>query len=99
MTAPPVSSQVPGRDPITRLPDGSIPDEFREKGCPKISNEPGYVRFLSSLSSFTFLVSVSFLFLFFSLICLVSLIFSLSHLFFYFLVFFLFLSFLLLLFL
>lgn len=32
---------VPGRGEITRLGDGSIPDEFREPGCPKLSNEPG----------------------------------------------------------
>jgi len=25
---------------ITRLGDGSIPDEFRQPGCPKLSNEP-----------------------------------------------------------
>jgi len=25
---------------IKRLPDGSIPDEFRVAGCPKLSNEP-----------------------------------------------------------
>lgn len=26
---------------INRLRDGSIPDEFREPNCPKLSNEPG----------------------------------------------------------
>lgn len=38
-----ISFQVPGRKDIQRFEDGSIPDEFLEKGCPKISNEPGYV--------------------------------------------------------
>eukprot|EP00195_Chlamydomonas_chlamydogama_P017043 CAMPEP_0202895092 /NCGR_PEP_ID=MMETSP1392-20130828/4364_1 /ASSEMBLY_ACC=CAM_ASM_000868 /TAXON_ID=225041 /ORGANISM="Chlamydomonas chlamydogama, Strain SAG 11-48b" /LENGTH=180 /DNA_ID=CAMNT_0049579997 /DNA_START=129 /DNA_END=671 /DNA_ORIENTATION=+ len=33
--------QVPGKDSVTRLKDGSIPDEFRNPGCPKYSNEPG----------------------------------------------------------
>eukprot|EP00596_Hydrurales_sp_CCMP1899_P007447 CAMPEP_0119040144 /NCGR_PEP_ID=MMETSP1177-20130426/9995_1 /TAXON_ID=2985 /ORGANISM="Ochromonas sp, Strain CCMP1899" /LENGTH=181 /DNA_ID=CAMNT_0007004907 /DNA_START=80 /DNA_END=625 /DNA_ORIENTATION=- len=32
---------VPGKGMISRLADGSIPDEFREAGCAKISNEPG----------------------------------------------------------
>jgi cyclophilin family peptidyl-prolyl cis-trans isomerase len=26
---------------VTRTRDGSIPDEFREPGCPRLSNEPG----------------------------------------------------------
>eukprot|EP00981_Chlorochromonas_danica_P010002 scaffold2922_cov278-Ochromonas_danica.AAC.6 len=26
---------------VTRTHDGSIPDEFREPGCPRLSNEPG----------------------------------------------------------
>eukprot|EP01041_Mallomonas_annulata_P006268 gene6268-12688_t len=33
--------EVPGRGTITRTADGSIPDEFREPNCPKLSNEPG----------------------------------------------------------
>jgi cyclophilin family peptidyl-prolyl cis-trans isomerase len=32
--------EVPGKGPIHRSRDGSIPDEFRHPGCPKISNEP-----------------------------------------------------------
>jgi cyclophilin family peptidyl-prolyl cis-trans isomerase len=32
---------VPGKGTITRNGEGSIPDEFREPGCPKYSNEPG----------------------------------------------------------
>lgn len=32
---------IPGRDRQVRLADGSITDEFRLKGCPKYSNEPG----------------------------------------------------------
>lgn len=40
---PPARStyNVPGRGEITRTSDGSIPDEFREPNCPKLSNEPG----------------------------------------------------------
>ena len=33
---------MPGVGEVTRLADGSIEDEFRRPGCPKISNEPGY---------------------------------------------------------
>jgi hypothetical protein len=33
--------EVPGQGIKTRLADGSIEDEFRMKGCPKLSNEPG----------------------------------------------------------
>ena len=33
--------EVPGKGTITRTADGSIPDEFREPNCPKLSNEPG----------------------------------------------------------
>eukprot|EP00349_Pseudokeronopsis_sp_Brazil_P007679 CAMPEP_0202970610 /NCGR_PEP_ID=MMETSP1396-20130829/18332_1 /ASSEMBLY_ACC=CAM_ASM_000872 /TAXON_ID= /ORGANISM="Pseudokeronopsis sp., Strain Brazil" /LENGTH=180 /DNA_ID=CAMNT_0049699227 /DNA_START=69 /DNA_END=611 /DNA_ORIENTATION=+ len=33
--------EVPGRGTIKRTRDGSIPDEFREKDCPRYSNEPG----------------------------------------------------------
>jgi len=33
--------EVPGKGTITRTGDGSIPDEFREPGCPKLSNEIG----------------------------------------------------------
>lgn len=32
--------QVPGKGTIKRNAEGSIPDEFREPGCPKLSNEP-----------------------------------------------------------
>jgi hypothetical protein len=32
---------VPGKGEYTRLADGSIPDEFREPSCPRLSNEPG----------------------------------------------------------
>jgi cyclophilin family peptidyl-prolyl cis-trans isomerase len=32
---------VPGKGEITRNAEGSIPDEFRMPGCPKLSNEPG----------------------------------------------------------
>mmetsp|Transcript_4773 Transcript_4773/g.6575 ORF Transcript_4773/g.6575 Transcript_4773/m.6575 type:complete len:191 (+) Transcript_4773:48-620(+) len=38
---PKTKFEVPGRAPISRLGDGSIPDEFREPGCPKLSNEIG----------------------------------------------------------
>ena len=33
--------EVPGKGVITRNGDGSIPDEFRDAACPKLSNEPG----------------------------------------------------------
>jgi cyclophilin family peptidyl-prolyl cis-trans isomerase len=33
--------EVPGKGTITRTADGSIPDEFREPTCPKLSNEVG----------------------------------------------------------
>jgi cyclophilin family peptidyl-prolyl cis-trans isomerase len=33
--------EVPGKGTITRTADGSIPDEFREPNCPKISNDIG----------------------------------------------------------
>lgn len=33
--------EVPGKGPINRTRDGSIPDEFREPNCPRYSNEPG----------------------------------------------------------
>jgi len=33
--------EVPGRGTVSRNAEGSIPDEFREKGCPEYSNEPG----------------------------------------------------------
>jgi cyclophilin family peptidyl-prolyl cis-trans isomerase len=39
--APNSSYEVPGKGRITRNAEGSIPDEFREKTCPKLSNEPG----------------------------------------------------------
>eukprot|EP00607_Mallomonas_marina_P008727 CAMPEP_0182416658 /NCGR_PEP_ID=MMETSP1167-20130531/1033_1 /TAXON_ID=2988 /ORGANISM="Mallomonas Sp, Strain CCMP3275" /LENGTH=190 /DNA_ID=CAMNT_0024589643 /DNA_START=64 /DNA_END=636 /DNA_ORIENTATION=- len=32
--------EVPGKGTITRTGDGSIPDEFREQNCPRLSNEP-----------------------------------------------------------
>lgn len=31
---------VPGHGEVTRNAEGSIPDEFRNPGCPKLSNEP-----------------------------------------------------------
>lgn len=33
--------EVPGKGTITRTGDGSIPDEFRDPKCPRLSNEPG----------------------------------------------------------
>jgi cyclophilin family peptidyl-prolyl cis-trans isomerase len=39
--APNSTYEVPGKGRITRNAEGSIPDEFREKTCPKLSNEPG----------------------------------------------------------
>lgn len=33
--------EVPGKGTITRTADGSIPDEFRDPKCPRLSNEPG----------------------------------------------------------
>ena len=33
--------EFPGVGTITRTKDGSIPDEFRDPKCPKLSNEPG----------------------------------------------------------
>jgi hypothetical protein len=38
---PRTSYQVPGRGAVSRNSEGSIPDEFREANCPKLSNEPG----------------------------------------------------------
>lgn len=35
------SYEVPGVGKITRTRDGSIPDEFRDPKCPRLSNEPG----------------------------------------------------------
>ena len=32
---------VPGKGEISRNAEGCIPDEFRQPGCPKYSNEPG----------------------------------------------------------
>lgn len=32
---------VPGKGEVTRNGEGCIPDEFRNPGCPKFSNEPG----------------------------------------------------------
>ncbi|CAM9173874.1 unnamed protein product [Ectocarpus fasciculatus] len=34
------SYEVPGKGTIKRNSGGSIPDEFRQAGCPKLSNEP-----------------------------------------------------------
>ena len=34
------SYEVPGKGVITRDNGGNIPDEFRDAGCPKLSNEP-----------------------------------------------------------
>jgi cyclophilin family peptidyl-prolyl cis-trans isomerase len=39
--SPRTKYNVPGKGEITRTADGSIPDEFREAGCPRFSNEPG----------------------------------------------------------
>jgi cyclophilin family peptidyl-prolyl cis-trans isomerase len=39
--APGSTYEVPGRGTITRNGEGSIPDEFREPNCPKLSNEIG----------------------------------------------------------
>jgi cyclophilin family peptidyl-prolyl cis-trans isomerase len=38
---PGTTYEVPGQGTITRNSEGSIPDEFRNAGCPRISNEPG----------------------------------------------------------
>ena len=38
--APGSKYNVPGKGEITRNGEGSIPDEFRTPGCPKLSNEP-----------------------------------------------------------
>lgn len=39
--APGTTYEVPGVGTIKRNSGGSIPDEFRNAGCPRISNEPG----------------------------------------------------------
>lgn len=44
--------EVPGKGTISRLGDGSIPDEFRQPGCPKYSNEPFTLSMAVSVFSF-----------------------------------------------
>lgn len=46
--APGSTYEVPGKGTITRNGEGSIPDEFREPGCPKYSNEPGTFSMVST---------------------------------------------------
>lgn len=38
---------VPGKGEFTRSKDGSIPDEFRFPGCPRLSNEVGTLSMVS----------------------------------------------------
>lgn len=40
--------EVPGRGTVTRTADGSIPDEFRDSSCPRLSNEPGTLSMVSA---------------------------------------------------
>ena len=47
--APGSTYEVPGRGTITRNSSGSIPDEFREAGCPKYSNEIGTFSMVSEV--------------------------------------------------
>ena len=48
--SPPSGSKydIPGKCTITRMHDGSIPDEFLEKSCPRLSNEPWTIAMANS---------------------------------------------------
>lgn len=47
--------EVPGVGTITRTADGSIPDEFRNPKCPRLSNEPGTLSMVSPTRNFSFM--------------------------------------------